>query len=368
MSDGHSVPSVFISYSYDSEPHRTWVRRLATDLQDNGVDVWFDQFDNHPGHEITSFMEHGVTNADFVILVCTEQFAAKAKSGFGGGAYEVSLVTAAFLYSKPRPGRFFCVLRQGTPSLALPTYMQNRVWIDLRDDTTYTRGLEQILMHVLNRHKRTTAAVASSPVTQPSEVTPAVETQPPRCWVLVAGTGASRGFSQELEDQSKYLGELLASNRCGLVTGGWPGVDEWVARAFAEVAIGSHLPLEDALVQVVVEDGKLPFAAGEVMFVSGGEPEWNEPIRRADVVILLGGLGGTLKTGELALRSRKAVLPVPETGGDANRLYTSMLVNWEELGWMGIGKKEFQRLGRPGTAGLDAAVELALKLAAGAPR
>ena len=44
MSD-FEAPKVFISYSHDSELHKSWVENLAGRLVKNGVDVVFDQWD-----------------------------------------------------------------------------------------------------------------------------------------------------------------------------------------------------------------------------------------------------------------------------------------------------------------------------------
>jgi hypothetical protein len=152
------------------------------------------------------------------------------------------------------------------------------------------------------------------------------------------------------------------SARCGLVTGGWEGVDEWVARSFAETADKLQVPLEDALVQVIVRTDEPAFAAGQLVFVSGGREEWDEPIQRAGVVLLLGGLGGTKETGRRALEMGKPVLPIADTGGDARATYVEMLKVWPTLSWMGLTEREFQRLGRPGSSAIDAAVELAQRV------
>ena len=186
----------------------------------------------------------------------------------------------------------------------------------------------------------------------------------PQCWVLVAGTGKPRGFSPELEALSRFLGGGLIAKRCGLVTGGWPGVDEWVARGFSTSAERLRLPLEDFLIQVVVADKEPAYAAGQLVFVNRGDAEWTEQVRRAGSVLLVGGLGGTWTTGNVALQMKRPVLPVADTGGDAKKLYLHMLQQWGDFGWIGVSKKEFQQLGRAGAAGIDAALELALKVGA----
>ncbi|MCG1012151.1 TIR domain-containing protein [Tepidanaerobacter sp. GT38] len=38
-------PTVFISYSWDSEEHENWVAFLAAKLRENGVDATIDKFE-----------------------------------------------------------------------------------------------------------------------------------------------------------------------------------------------------------------------------------------------------------------------------------------------------------------------------------
>jgi len=252
------MPTVFISYSWDSPEHRAWVGQFATDLRSRGIDVWLDQWELQLGDDVTEFMERSVAHADYVLLICTENFGLKANERRGGVGYEQTIVTGEVLHSQPTRGRFICVLRRGKPSSAIPTYLQTRLWVDLRDDDAYTKGLEQIEIHVFRRYDYQKPRLAPPQ----SLAIPTADGQPPRCWILVAGTGAARGFTQELEERSSYVGELLALRRCGLVTGGWPGVDEWVARGFSQVVTKQNFALEDVLVQVVVKDEQLPFTAG----------------------------------------------------------------------------------------------------------
>jgi predicted Rossmann-fold nucleotide-binding protein len=238
--------------------------------------------------------------------------------------------------------------------------MQARLWVDCRDDSLYSDAVQQILVHVFRRYdvqKPQVSAIAVGP--QQVAIKSAEE---PQRWVLVAGTGVTRSFSPELEALSRSLGEGLVAKRCGLVTGGWPGVDEWVARSFAESASKSQVPLEDTLVQVIVRNEEPVFTAGQLVFVRKGDEEWDEPIRRANVVVLLGGVGGTRETGKRALKLGRPVLPIADSGGDAKAFYVDMLKQWDNLDWMGLTEREFQRLGRPASAAIDAALELALKV------
>src|SRR2546423_3939697 len=121
------MPTAFISYSWDNKEHRDWVRRFASDLRNLGIDAWLDQWELKLGDDVTEFMERGVTEADHVFLICTETFATKANRRRSGVGYEQAIVTAELLNSQSRRGRFICVLRSGTPSVAIPRYMQSRL-------------------------------------------------------------------------------------------------------------------------------------------------------------------------------------------------------------------------------------------------
>jgi len=354
------MPTAFISYSWDSDAHKEWVLRFASDLRSSGVKVLLDRWEVRLGDDVTQFMEQGVANADFVILVCTEAFATKANNRSSGVGYEQAIVTAALLNGQPVRGRFVCVLRSGVPSSAIPVYMQTRLWLDLRDERTYREGLDQLRIHLLDRSDRPILSVeqAASELTSESQSSAVAPAPVPEQWVLVAGSGVARAFSSELAALSEYVGRRLAERGFGLVTGGWFGVDETTARAFADAALHDVVALEDRLIQVIPKSKEPAFAAGQLIFVDAGEPEWTEAIRRSTCVFLLGGIGGTWKTGEIALKLGKLVLPLADTGGDAKKFYLHMLSVWEQLHWLSIDQREFQRIARPGRAAIDSAIEI----------
>ena len=78
------IPRCFISYSWDNEQHRAWVRMLATRLIECGIDAILDQFDCKPGMDLAKFMGLSVKESDYVVLVCTPTFGKKADAGKGG--------------------------------------------------------------------------------------------------------------------------------------------------------------------------------------------------------------------------------------------------------------------------------------------
>ena len=190
-------PTCFISYSWDSDEHSTWVRALAERLQENGVQVLLDQWDLTPGSDLLAYMETSIRASDFVLLVCTPQFAQKADLGRGGVGYEKSIVTGE-IFSRGRSSKeFIPLLRSGGPSASLPSYLMSKVFIDFRNETQFASAFEQLLRHI---HQA------------PRFLRPALGT-PPSLPLL-----GLRGSAPE-PTQAGETSTLRYCNRCGAVTG-----------------------------------------------------------------------------------------------------------------------------------------------------
>ena len=64
-------PTVFISYSWESDEIKNWVKTLATILRQNQIDVKLDLWELVPGDQMTHFMEKSVRENDYVLIICT---------------------------------------------------------------------------------------------------------------------------------------------------------------------------------------------------------------------------------------------------------------------------------------------------------
>jgi hypothetical protein len=69
-----SSPRVFISYSRDSTEHCEAVLQLAQRLRKDGIDAWYDGFEQAPSEGWTRWRTAQVQNVDFVLLVCTAAY------------------------------------------------------------------------------------------------------------------------------------------------------------------------------------------------------------------------------------------------------------------------------------------------------
>lgn len=138
------IYKVFISYSWDSETHKTWVLNLANELVRNGVDVYLDQFDLSLGMEMTYFMEKAVS-ADKILAILTPNYKLKADKRSGGVGYEYSMITKEYYSNEPDKARIFPILRQGDEQTSSPTFMQTQVYHDMRINEKFDAKLFELV-------------------------------------------------------------------------------------------------------------------------------------------------------------------------------------------------------------------------------
>ena len=146
--------TVFVSYSYDDQAHVDWVRQLATDLRQKGVDATLDQWDLSPGQDLAHFMERGLADADRAVIVCTENYTKKANAGTGGVGYEKMIVTKE-LISNIASTKFIPIIRSNALRTT-PTFLGTRKYIDFNSDADYAERLEELLreIHQAPRHPK----------------------------------------------------------------------------------------------------------------------------------------------------------------------------------------------------------------------
>ncbi len=156
-------PVAFISYSWDSEPHKKWVLDLAYRLRGkDGAQIILDHWHLQPGHDKTVFMEESVTNSDFVILICTPDYARKASSREGGVGYEATIITGE-LAANIRQGKFIPILQDGDWESSLPVWIKTKVGVDLRGNP-YSDEEYQRLLRVLHNEALEPPPVGPKPI------------------------------------------------------------------------------------------------------------------------------------------------------------------------------------------------------------
>lgn len=117
-----AVIKAFMSYAYDSEEHKAWVLKLASDLRKHGVDVILDQWDARLGDDLAFFMEQGLTASHVVICVCSDVYKIKADKLSGGVGYEKRIISAS-MYSGCNSSYVIPVIRNNSMVDKMPIFL-----------------------------------------------------------------------------------------------------------------------------------------------------------------------------------------------------------------------------------------------------
>lgn len=124
------MSTAFISYSWDSDDHKLWVRDLATRLHGEGITVKLDQWHLVPGDQLPQFMETAVRESDHVLVVCTRRYKDRSDNRAGGVGYEGDIMSADVLTTRNHR-KFIPILRSGAWSDAAPSWLAGKYYVDL---------------------------------------------------------------------------------------------------------------------------------------------------------------------------------------------------------------------------------------------
>lgn len=142
-------PKVFISYAWESDEVKDWVKNLAIELRNNGIDAKLDQWEVVPGDQMPHFMEKSVRENDYVLLICTPKYKTKSENRIGGVGYEGDIMTAEVLQNSNHR-KFIPILQAGDKDTSIPSWLKGKYFIDLSNDSHFEKNFEDLLTTVLN--------------------------------------------------------------------------------------------------------------------------------------------------------------------------------------------------------------------------
>lgn len=154
--EDQKMRNIFISYSWDDESHKSWVKEFADFLTFKGFEVALDQDDLVLGDELPEYMEVQIRSADYILVVCTPEYKRRADERIGGAGYESSLI-AGELYAKQQKRKFIPVLREGTWELSQPSFLIGKMGVDFCSGKFEGIAMENLLA-TLNQGENTTPA------------------------------------------------------------------------------------------------------------------------------------------------------------------------------------------------------------------
>jgi|SRR5579859_594249 len=143
-------PKAFVSYSWDDEAHKSWVRDFAARLRGDGIETTLDQWHAAPGDQLPAFMEKAIQDNDFVLIICTPRYKLKADTRSGGVGYEGHIIQAnAFISQNDR--KFIPLLRKGEWMEAAPSALLGKYYLDLRDGIQFEEYYYELLQTLYKR-------------------------------------------------------------------------------------------------------------------------------------------------------------------------------------------------------------------------
>jgi len=143
-------PTVFISYSWDNEEHKKWVLNLADKLCTDGIDVILDRYYLKPGTNLPHFVEQNLEKADRIIIIFTQNYKLKADKRTGGVGYEYSIMNVELYKNQTSNEKIIPILRQGSTEESIPTFMQQFIHIDTRNDNNFDNSYKDLIREIYN--------------------------------------------------------------------------------------------------------------------------------------------------------------------------------------------------------------------------
>jgi hypothetical protein len=143
-------PNAFLSYTWEDEAHREWVRALATQLRADGVETILDRWHAVPGDQLPQFMESAVRDADYVLIVCTPSYKHKSNNRKGGVGYEGDIMTGEVFVSGNRR-KFVPILRKGPWEEAAPSWLLGTYYIDFSNDAQFQNSYRHLADTLLGK-------------------------------------------------------------------------------------------------------------------------------------------------------------------------------------------------------------------------
>lgn len=127
------MKKIFISYTWENEEHKEWVKKLAMLLEKDSIDVNIDQWKLEPGDELTKYMEQSIRSSDYVLIICSEKYKNKSDSRNGGSGYEARLISDE-IHKGVNKKKFIPILKDGNWDLVAPDFIKGNLYVDLSQD------------------------------------------------------------------------------------------------------------------------------------------------------------------------------------------------------------------------------------------
>lgn len=137
-------PKVFISYTHDTKEHLDLILEISNKLRSDGIDAILDQYEQSPPQGWPKWMDQNIRDADFVLVVCTENYYKRImdeeKEGTGLGSKWESRLIYQYLYnSDSKSSKFIPVLVKKEDSRYIPAPLQGSTHYLISESEEYEK-------------------------------------------------------------------------------------------------------------------------------------------------------------------------------------------------------------------------------------
>ena len=266
-----TTPTAFITYSWDDEDHKAWVKGLAERLRGDGVDVLLDIWEVAPGGQMPEFMERGVADSDFVLVICTPGYRERSDERRGGVGYEGHIITSEMAV-RGNHEKFIPILRWGTwgdggPTDAAAAWIRGKRYIDMSGDPYSEEQYKELVQTLFDVREEAPPigeppSIASEPSAQrqeaeridesearPDELESELKWSVSACKESFIALGVDPGIATELASDAD-VGRVLEIPE--------PGLHSLLGDQGSGKTLASHRLFQQAIADVV-DDASRPF-------------------------------------------------------------------------------------------------------------
>lgn len=144
-------PVVFISYSWDDNEHKNWVKMLADTLGKYDIEVRLDQY-LRKGSSLTRFMMEGIKKADKVLIIGTPLYKEKAERYVGGTNVEHQIININICRNF-ETAKFIPILRRGTFESSFTDLIGDRTGYDFTDDCQFVSLVDELATEIMQDYQ-----------------------------------------------------------------------------------------------------------------------------------------------------------------------------------------------------------------------
>lgn len=120
------------------------------------LEVVFDKWDVSKGKELPHFMEQGIQQSDFVLVICSKRYKENTDKRVGGSGYEARLMSDEILKNVGED-RFLPILLNETDKDSIPNFLKGRVWTALyydKESKQFNNEMNDLLATIVGHKKK----------------------------------------------------------------------------------------------------------------------------------------------------------------------------------------------------------------------